>query len=258
MVNGGLFEITLAQAATLKERFLPDMPGPLVALHGLQTGNGRFHVNQYPNPSVILAETAGNYALCGTASAIALTALHGLICGFVAAERPFVPLLHAAFPDLQVWQRVILTLNHAPAAAAPPGYSVRQLTPADLPQLQQLSDETSWVAKTWGGVKGLAGSGYGWGAFGENGRLLSLANTFFLGHRYEDVGIATEPEARGLGLGMACAAAVCRAIQQRGRTPSWTTSPDNAASLRVAQKLGFRSHHTDQLYVVNIPIPAAD
>lgn len=257
MVNSSLFEIPLAQAAALRERFLPDEPGPLVALHVLQTKNGRFHVNQWPYPTVILAETAGNYALCGTASDIVPADLYGCVRGFVAAERPFVPLLHAAFPELQVWQRVILTLEHAPTAIVPSGYTVRQLTTADLPQLQQLSDETSWVAKTWGGLAGLAASGVGWGAFGENGRLLSLANTFFLGHRYEDVGIATEPEARGLGLGSACAAAVCHAIQQRGRTPSWTTSPDNEASLRVAHKLGFRLHHTDQLYVINIPIPAA-
>ena len=257
MGNNGLFEITLVQAAALRERFLPDEPGPLVAWHVLQTENGRFYTNQWPHPTVILAETAGNYALCGTAGDIAPADLHGLVRGFVAAERPFVPLLHAAFPELQVWQRVVLTLDHAPTDVVPNGYCVRQLTTADLPQIRQLSDETSWVAKTWGGLAGLAASGVGWGAFGRNGRLLSLANTFFLGHRYEDIGIATEPEARGLGLGSACAAAVCRAIQLRGRTPSWTTSPDNEASLRVAHKLGFRPHHTDQLYVINIPIPAA-
>lgn len=255
MENDGLFAITLAQAAALQERFLPDVPGPAVAWHVIQTQNGRFCVNQWPHPSVVLVETAGNYTLCGAASDISPAALHGLIHGFVTAEPAFVPLLHAAFPNLQVWQRVILTLDHAPTAVVPNGYTVRQLTVDDLPQLQQLSNETNWVAKTWGGLARLAASGVGWGTFAANGSLLSLANTFFLGHRYEDIGIATEPEARGLGLGPACAAAVCRAIQQRGRTPSWTTSPDNEASLRVAHKLGFRPHHTDQLYVVNIPIP---
>lgn len=249
-------EITTVQAMTLLDRFIPDQPGPLVALHAAQTGNGRFWVNAWPNPDVVLAETAGNYALSGSPNAITPDMLPRSLSGFVAADVSFAPLLYAAFPDLQVWQRVVLVADHMPTLAHPPELDVHQLTAADLPQLQRLSDETNWVAKTWGGVAGLAASGYGWGAFGENGRLLSLANTFFLGHHYEDIGIATEPEARGLGLGTACAAAVCRAIQQRSRLPSWTTSPDNLASLKVAYKLGFRQHHTSQLYVIKLAIPS--
>ena len=52
-------------------------------------------------------------------------------------------------------------------------------------------------------------------------------------------GVATEPGSRGQGLSTACAGAVCQDVRDRGRIPSWTTSPDNTASLRVAAKLGF-------------------
>jgi predicted GNAT family acetyltransferase len=95
----------------------------------------------------------------------------------------------------------------------------------------------------------LATTGLAWGAF-IKGRLASVACTFFLGDQYEEIGVVTEPEFRGRGLSVACSGALCLDIQRRGRYSSWTTSPDNTASLRVAQKLGFSLHHHDCLYVI--------
>ncbi|MGH2524013.1 MAG: GNAT family N-acetyltransferase, partial [Anaerolineales bacterium] len=53
----------------------------------------------------------------------------------------------------------------------------------------------------------------------------------------------------------ACAGELCNDILDRGRRPSWSTSPDNLASLRVAEKLGFQLQRRDCLYVVGITIP---
>ncbi len=85
--------------------------------------------------------------------------------------------------------------------------------------------------------------------------LASVACTFYQGAGYEDIGVATEPEYRGLGLSVACATGLCDDIRARGRTPSWSTSPDNAASLRVAEKLGFVLDRRDVLYVVGRSVP---
>ena len=52
-----------------------------------------------------------------------------------------------------------------------------------------------------------------------------------------------------------CAAGVARDVRARGRTPSWSTSPDNRASLRVAEKLGFRPVRDDCLWVTGQEIP---
>lgn len=60
---------------------------------------------------------------------------------------------------------------------------------------------------------------------------------------------------RGLGLNPACAGRVSEDIRRCGRTPSWTTSPDNLPSRRVAEKLGFERVRDDVLYVVGQPIP---
>ncbi len=61
-----------------------------------------------------------------------------------------------------------------------------------------------------------------------------------------------------MGLGTACTAALCVEINARGHVPSWTKSPDNSLSLRVAEKLGFAWHHNDVLYVIGREVPSSN
>ena len=243
-----MFQLTSDQAATIRDRFVPDQPGPLVALHVLQTGNGACLVDTWPNPRAVLVQCAGNYSMTGDPEALQPDDLKDRVTGVLDTSERFYPL--CTFFDI----RRIITLETPPRCSVPPDHPVRRLTPADTQYLDRLCEEVIWVGKTWGGPSGLAGSGTAWGAFAED-RLVSVACTFFVGDRYEDIGIATEPEFRRLGFGAACARAVCREIQARGRRPSWSTSTDNAASIRVAEKLGFRLQRRDHLYVIGIPIP---
>jgi|SRR5579859_1030951 len=240
-----MIRLSLAQAASLAGWFTPERPGPLVGAHVLRTGLGSFWVDCLPAPRAMLVEAAGNYSLAGAASALGPGDLPPLE-GFIEAPPAFVPVLRAAVPALAPWERVIFELPGAPAAA-PADAPLRRLGPADAPALDGLSDECHWVSNTWGGPAGLAASGHAWGAFAA-GRLVSVAGTFFLGEVYEDVAVATEPGWRGRGLSPACAAALCADICARGRRPCWSTSADNPASQRVAQKLGFVLHRHDLLY----------
>ena len=57
--------------------------------------------------------------------------------------------------------------------------------------------------------------------------------------RHADIGAATLEAWRGRGLATAAAALVARRVQEAGQTPVWSAGEDNAASLRVAQKIGF-------------------
>jgi predicted GNAT family acetyltransferase len=88
-----------------------------------------------------------------------------------------------------------------------------------------------------------------------DGQLAAVACTFFLGTTYEDIGVVTIPEYRRLGLSTACASALCHDIRARGHRPTWATSPDNTASLRIAEKLGFQLHRNDVSYVIGVEIP---
>ena len=242
------------QIATLSSRFLPDRPGPLIGLHIIHTGNGACYVDQWPAPAVILVNTGGNYALSGSPNHLKPEALRPLISGFLEASDPFAPILRQTFPDLEPWDRIVFRLTARPELPMPAGASIRRLTSSDAFHLWGLSPGTAWISKTWGGPDRLAASGYGWGAF-INGRLASIACTFFLGEHYEDIGVVTEPEFRGLGLSAACTAALCGDILDREHQPSWTTSPDNKASIRVAEKIGFEFDRRDRLFVIGVKIP---
>ena len=247
--------LTPAQTATLKDWFLPERPGPLIGSHVIQTGQGTCHVDRWPHPRAVLMDTAGNYSLRGDPNALSPADLQSHLAGFVDTSPDFVPLLKAAFPEVIEWPRVIFEWRAAPRLPAPSAYPLRRLEPADLVQLQGLSPEVDWIAKTWGGMPGLAASGFAWGAF-VGGQLAAVACSFFVGQMYEDIGVITEPEFRGLGLSTACAGMLCGDIQARGHQPSWSTSLDNTASIRVAEKLGFVLQRHAVLYIVGIDIPA--
>lgn len=246
--------LTPSQTATLRDWFVPDQPGPLVGLHVLQTGNGACFADRWPHPRAVLTDIAGNYALTGKPDALIPDHLRRRITGFVDAPARFVPLLQATFSSVRVWERVIFALETAPRFSFPKGLLIRRLALADTYHLWGLSPEVAWIGTTWGSPTGLATSGYAWGAFAE-GCLVSVACTFFVGQAYEDIGVVTEPEWRGWGLSVACAGALCEDIQARGRRPSWSTAPENTASVRVAEKLGFAVQRRDCLYVVGSSVP---
>lgn len=63
-----------------------------------------------------------------------------------------------------------------------------------------------------------------------------------------DVSVDTLPGARQLGLGTLVAAAMIRDERAQGREPVWGADEDNAASLRLAERLGFVP--VDALYVI--------
>lgn len=131
---------------------------------------------------------------------------------------------------------------------------MRRLTSNDVAYLDALTPSIAWISATWGGHAGLAASGVAWGAFAD-GRLVSVAASFFVGAAHEDIAVVTELGHRGRGLSTACCTALIADIRARGHRPTWTTSPDNAGSRAVADGLGFVHERDDVLYAVGVPIP---
>jgi len=244
--------LTREQTISLRDRFLPERLGawPMVPMHVIQTGNGAFFADRWPNPQVILASTTENYYLAGNPEALVPEQLSDLVVGFLDAEPAFEPILSRHFPN--TWDRVAYSLEGKPHIQ--PGESVRRLVVTDAYHLWGLNPESNWIYKTWGGPHGLAASGYGWGAF-VDGRLASVACTAFLGATYEEIGVITEAEFRGRGLAAQAAGALCIDIQSRGRIPSWSTETSNIASIRVAEKLGFSGKMEHHIFVNGIDVP---
>jgi len=114
--------------------------------------------------------------------------------------------------------------------------AVRLLTLADLPLLEAAPPEL--FSSLWGSASTLLRESIVACAV-IDGEIVATALCSGRSERYADVGVYTRQDYRGRGLSTAAAALVARQVQARGLVPIWSTGEHNAASLRVARKLGF-------------------
>jgi GNAT superfamily N-acetyltransferase len=114
--------------------------------------------------------------------------------------------------------------------------AVRRLTMADLELLR--SAPLGLRAGLWPGPRQLLTEGIVACAVVSD-EIVATALTAACSERYADIGVYTREGVRGRGYATAAASLVARAVQEGGRTPVWSAGAHNAASLRVAQKVGF-------------------
>lgn len=240
----GPTDVPAAAWPSLRSWFGSPRPGPQVLEHVLRTGLGRIRADRWPDPGFLAVEPPGDIVLLtGTPPATVR------VTGLVEAAPEWAP---AFGPGTATWPRIIAELPDGVGVPEPPG--VRLLGRADAGLLAGLDPDDAWIHTTWGGAAGLADAGVA-RAVVVDGRAVSVAVPFHMGDRYEDIGVITDAAHRGRGYSTACAAALVADIRARGRRPSWSTSPDNTASLAVAARLGFVHHRDDVLYAVGVPIP---
>ena len=108
--------------------------------------------------------------------------------------------------------------------------------PADAELPPALADELAW-ARAHGPI---------WAIY-LDGIAASFAFAPWRSAKYFDVSVDTVPGARQLGLATIVAAAMIRDERARGREPVWGADEGNAASLRLAKRLGFVA--VDELWV---------
>ncbi len=248
-----MVKLAREQVEQLKDWFHEEAPGYLVGQHILSTGHGTVWTDHWPAPRALFLQTSDNFVLFGQPEALSADLLRTQIQGFVEAPDVFMPLLKTAFPDLKTWPRVVYALEGAPHLLDASGSLIRPLSAIDTEQVKAWAREVPWICETWGGPAGLATSSYAWGAFVTD-QLISIACSFFIGTRHEEIGVATHPEFRGRGISPACAGRLCEDIRQRGRQAIWSTGVDWTASIRVAEKLGFQFLRNETLYVAGMDI----
>ena len=73
------------------------------------------------------------------------------------------------------------------------------------------------------------------------------AGTSWISARFAEVFVNVIDGARGRGLGKSVVSAVCAAALQMNRTPLYVVDPENVASVRLAQRLGFRNTGTHEV-----------
>jgi hypothetical protein len=104
------------------------------------------------------------------------------------------------------------------------------------------------IGAAYGSPEVLLAEGWVAGAVVE-GALVARAHTSCQSATYADVAIATREHWQGQGLATAAASLVCQQVHQTGLTPIWSTTVDNHASRKVAQKLGF-ADYSQLTYVI--------
>lgn len=115
--------------------------------------------------------------------------------------------------------------------------AVRRLTLTDLQLLESAPLELR--AGLWSSPRELLAEGIIACAL-VSGEIEASALTPACTDRYAEIGVYTREAYRGRGYATAAASMVAQAAQEEGLIPIWGSGAHNAASLRVAQKLGFK------------------
>jgi ribosomal protein S18 acetylase RimI-like enzyme len=91
----------------------------------------------------------------------------------------------------------------------------------------------------------------------QSGRLLAAAGLNWRSRRFAEIFVHTDPETRDRGYGRSVVSGLCAELLSEGLTPLYHVEPDNEASLRLAQGLGFRdSGEREFACVASRPAPA--
>jgi len=121
-----------------------------------------------------------------------------------------------------------------------PGFEsevVRRLGLADIKLLESAPAELR--GSGFGSPRGLLSDGVVACAVVSD-QIASIAHTSARTECHAEIGVYTLENWRGRGFATAAAAIVARCVQEMGQIPVWSAGEGNRASLRVAEKLGFR------------------
>jgi len=113
---------------------------------------------------------------------------------------------------------------------------VRLLTRDDAPLLEAAEPPVRGAG--FGSTRAMLQEGFAAAGLVE-GKVVSIAHTSARTGVHADIGVCTLEPFRRRGYATAAASAVARAVQAAGLVPVWSAGQSNAASLRVAAKVGF-------------------
>ncbi|WP_157683846.1 GNAT family N-acetyltransferase [Microlunatus soli] len=144
---------------------------------------------------------------------------------------------HLHLPDWEVLGPSIHGFTDASPSTSvqPTELRIEPITPGRLRDLQSTVDRAEW------GESGFAGGDVelAWRATDDAGRTVAAANLTPFDGQPADVGVLTDPGARGRGAATTVAAvATTYAVQEFG-IARWRALSTNRASLRIAERLGF-------------------
>ncbi|HVE93112.1 MAG TPA: GNAT family N-acetyltransferase [Actinomycetota bacterium] len=234
---------------------LEDLPQNTIPLHALRTGNGRFYADDAAaavEPSLLPRELNG----FGPPDRLwrLLRGIPKWDCVLVEREdaRELGRVIEAETGvSVRYFDDVEYTLPGPPLV--PHDDRVRVLGPDDLPLLES---RFGLVGESADAARLLLDTGLVAGAFDESGQLVGQANNHARTDLHAEIGVGTDEAARGLGLATSAASLVASLVMRDGLVPVWSTGEHNAASRRVAEKLGFQEVWRRTFVIPDRPVAA--
>ena len=117
-----------------------------------------------------------------------------------------------------------------------PNEAVRLLTSEDVGRLAKAPAEVQ--GNGYKTHEAMLTDGIAAGAVVDD-NIVAIAHIYAETDLHADIGVSTVEQWREKGFATTAASLVAQEIQAKGKVPAWSCGEDNAASLRVAQKLGF-------------------
>jgi ribosomal protein S18 acetylase RimI-like enzyme len=156
----------------------------------------------------------------------------------VCCDRRFGDALGKGFPKIQPMSNLMFIhdgtqYRHDVIS----GFELRKLDEELYSKLGETGE--NWLVSMYEDYKDFKNTcGYGY-AVVKDEKVVSAATAFGFDGKRADIGVATNPEFRNLGLSKACTSKLIGELRANGIGPVWITTPDNIASKTVAEENGF-------------------
>lgn len=221
--------------------WIAERPETVIAVAALQSGNGRVWIDGDPAaPTALLVESALlPEEPQGFGDAASVLRLLDRVDEWSAVEvdSRLADAISDTFENRWGIAQTVTDVVHALSEQCA-DYSNPLVRPLTAPEVFELSAADEGMLPDRGLVAEAAEQGRFFVAI-DHSTIVGWGGSLAAGELFADVGVHVAPEQRRRGLATACASRVCRALQAEGLVPVWSTSSENAASLAVANKLGF-------------------
>lgn len=235
---------------------LPTRPRAIAVLDGVLAGAVWTDGSAHPGWAVVIESADGTVYAGGDVGSGAIARVFAeartksgdLIVGF---REPLDPLRRALPPDPYYAGEAIDFTDRMPpegeprmeASALPPGFSLSMVDAALLPSLEWGDD----TLHAFGSARAWTERGIGSCVLDASGGVVahSLAGPRVRG--WMEMGVWTHEAHRRRGLGTLVSARTARACEASGARVWWNANADNAASITIARRLGFRRERRYEL-----------
>lgn len=218
------------------------------------------------NPTAaLLWDRAHGVYIAGTAQTAA--PFRDVVGGHIAPARPGLVKVHAAdavarsaFAGHALASRERVLYRHdlapIPGRRNRPGVGGVRVSAIrdELGQLSALGNFASVAAEIescWRSMGDFLRTGFGFCAH-DGDSIVCWCTAEYVSEGRCGIGIETVPQWRGRGVATLTAGAFVESCARRGITPHWDAWSDNAPSLAVAEKVGFRKVETYPVFVASL------